>query len=568
MRTLQRAAAALIYPTILCLGVACERTDTPTAPRPMASVGSPFSQPVDLVVDDDGLASTTDCDATTPAYPTITQAVAAAVDGQTIGVCPGTYPEVVALGPLAINKTLTLLGAQSGVDARSRSGLESIISDVQGTSVSASNVVIDGFTVENSTVAAFTGYGIWLNPGVSGTQILNNIIQDNIVGIGLANGSGSQALIQHNLIQNNNLPGGAEGTGIYTDEFVGGPTVQNVVIKENTFKGNVDAGIDVSNTDPAGGAFNLDVSTNLFDMNGRAVVLFNTHISTIHNNRVTNSIFVGSAAIRLFDNNTSLSITSNDLVNGLGHAIRLSFLGAVGGPSSGVVINENNIGTVGSTSFALDGLLVDPPPISGHIGTVNAECNWWGSSTGPTSLNNPGGTGEEVVGDADFTPWLTAPAPGGPCTGGSTPGKVTGGGQIDGDPVFAIDGVLLSLPALIPSLADPQSQASFGFVVKCCSTSGNLEYNDHQADVRIKAQSFDALVISSPGTSCPATPGSKHAKFTGTAAVIRSTGTTTEPFTVDVDDCGEPGTGDSFGIKTTTYSNGPSTLIAGNIQIH
>jgi len=52
------------------------------------------------------------------------------------------------------------------------------------------------------------------------------------------------------------------------------------------------------------------------------------------------------------------------------------------------------------------------------------------------------------------------------------------------------------------------------------------------------------------------------------ASVIRSTGTTTEPFTVDVDDCGEPGTGDSFSIKTTTYSNGPSPLIGGNIQIH
>ena len=550
MRTLQRAAAALIYPTILCFGVACERTDTPTAPRVEATVGGPTCNvpaeyaTIQSAVNDPGCA--------------------------TILVAAGTYPEL-APGPLTINRTLTLLGAQNGVDARSPRGPESIIADIQGTSVHANNVVIDGFTIQNSTVAAFTGFGIFLNPGFSGTQILNNIIQDNIVGIGLANGSGSQALIQHNVIQNNNLPGGAEGTGIYTDEFVGGPTVQNVVIKENTFKGNVDAGIDVSNTDPAGGAFNLDVSTNLFDMNGRAVVLFNTHMSTIHNNRVTNSIFVGSAAIRLFDNNTSLSITSNDLVNGLGHAIRLSFLGAVGGPSSGVVINENNIGTVGSTSFTLDGLLVDPPPISGHVGTVNAECNWWGSSTGPTDpINNPGGTGEEVVGDADYTPWLTSPAPSGACVGGvpSTPGKATGGGQIDGDPVFAIDGVLLSLPALIPSLADPQSQASFGFVVKCCSTSGNLEYNDHQADVRIKAQSFDALVISSPGTSCPATPGSKHAKFTGTAAVIRATGTTTEPLTVDVDDCGEPGTGDSFGIKTTTYSNGPSTLIAGNIQIH
>jgi hypothetical protein len=438
------------------------------------------------------------------------------------------------------------------------------VADSQGTSVSASGVIIDGFTFQNSTSATFTGFGIWLNPGVSGTHIINNIIQNNIIGIGLAN-TGAQALIRHNQIQNNNQPGGASGTGIYTDEFVGGSAVRNVLIEENAFVGNNDAGIDVSNTDPSGGVFMLNVSNNSFDANGRALVLFNTHDSIIQNNSIPNTTLTGSAAFRLFDNNSNLSITFNDLISGVGHAIRLSFLGAVGGPSSGVVINENNIGTVGSASFVLDGLLVDP---GSHVGTVNAECNWWGSPTGPINLNNPGGTGEEVVGDADFTPWLTAPLPVGACIGGaSTPGKVTGGGQIPGeDPLFSPLGDLISLPALVPSLASPSAQATFGFTVKCCPATGNLEYNDHQADVRIKAQSIDALSIS-PSTFCAA-PGSKHATFTGTASVIRSTGTTTESFTVDVDDCGEPGTGDTFSIKTTSYSNGPSTLIGGNIQIH
>ena len=126
----------------------------------------------------------------------------------------------------------------------------------------------------------------------------------------------------------------------------------------------------------------------------------------------------------------------------------------------------------------------------------------------------------------------------------------------------------MSVPALIPSPSDPTAQASFGFVVKCCEPTGNLEYNDHQADVRIKAQSISGLNISSPATACAATPGSQHATFFGTAEVIRPTGTTTEEFTVDVDDCGEPGTADTFGIKTMSYSNGPSTLIGGNIQIH
>ena len=60
--------------------------------------------------------------------------------------------------------------------------------------------------------------------------------------------------------------------------------------------------------------------------------------------------------------------------------------------------------------------------------------------------------------------------------------KVTGGGQITGDPVFSATGNLLSAPALIPSLADPKSQASFGFIVQGGALlSGNLDYDDHAA---------------------------------------------------------------------------------------
>src|SRR4029077_12729435 len=130
-----------------------------------------------------------------------------------------------------------------------------------------------------------------------------------------------------------------------------------------------------------------------------------------------------------------------------------------------------------------------------------------------------------------------APAQGGPCVGPvPTPGKVTGGGQVEGDPLFSPLGELISLRALVPSLAGPESQATFGFSVKCCAPTGNLEYNDHGADVRIKAQSIDAVF-----TGHGAGGANAHAPFTGTAAVLRSTATTTERFTVVVDDCGEPG---------------------------
>ena len=150
-------------------------------------------------------------------------------------------------------------------------------------------------------------------------------------------------------------------------------------------------------------------------------------------------------------------------------------------------------------------------------------------------------------------------------TWGASTGKVTGGGQIEGDPLFGAGGALLSLPAIVPSLAGSGAQATFGFVVQSTGTpKGNLEYQDKPAGVRIKATSIIALLIGDG--SCGS---GTHAEFTGMAQVTRPTGTTSESFTVEVDDCGEPGTTDTFGISTSGgYSNGPSTLIGGNIQIH
>lgn len=38
---------------------------------------------------------------------------------------------------------------------------------------------------------------------------------------------------------------------------------------------------------------------------------------------------------------------------------------------------------------------------------INAENNWWGSNTGPTHANNPGGTGQSVSNNVDYDPFLT-----------------------------------------------------------------------------------------------------------------------------------------------------------------
>jgi hypothetical protein len=289
---------------------------------------------------------------------------------------------------------------------------------------------------------------------------------------------------------------------------------------------------------------------------------------TIRYNTISNLVGGGWAhAVGLEGDTPGVVVFGNSISQLFAPPIDLVAVWFEDNPSFGTgQVHENNFDV---TSLAY-GIAVHPALTLAYPNSiVNGECNWWDDPNGPGPIAPGPSLGAKVTASVDYTPWLIAPAPGGACLGGvpSTPGKATGGGQIESDPIFSLLGDLLSLPALIPSLSNPNGQATFGFVVKCCAASGNLEYNDHAAEVRIKATSITALKITAPGKSCSGTSGSKHATFGGMADVIRPTITTNEPFTVDVDDCGEPGTTDTFGIETGSYSNG-GTLIGGNIQIH
>ena len=347
-----------------------------------------------------GNASSLPCTGT---YSTISAAVAAAGPGDTIQVCPGMYNELVQ-----VNKTLTILGAQSGVDARTRAvpvTSESVVSNGDGDfQILADKVVIDGFTIQGvvnpANLPPFTGLdaGIWTNPGFSGTsgghQIRNNIIQNNIIGIELDNDGAFQTKVERNLIQNNNAVGPDGGTGIDTNFGLA-----NAVIDSNKIAGNTNSGMNTF------GGSSLTVSNNEFAANRRAIGWGGVTTATISGNNIHNSTDPATADIRFFGGVSGVAITCNNLSNGAGRGIRMDDE-CPGCPNSSININNNNI-----SGYPVAGLEVDSGGyFPATLGSLNATNNWWGSSTGPTIASNPGGTGEPIIdpdGVVNYTPFRT-----------------------------------------------------------------------------------------------------------------------------------------------------------------
>lgn len=355
------------------------------------------------------------CSVITNPCLTLQHAIDESVDFDTISISAGFYP---VTGLVTVNKTLSILGEQAGIDARSRSGSETIISNSQGMAVSANNVVLDGLVIQDSSNGAYTGFGVWLNPNVDGTIIINNIFQNNIAGLGLANAGASPAIIQQNVFIDNNLAGGASGSGIYTDQYVGG-AVANVVISENLFENNQNAAIGLSNTDTSNPSASIVISNNEITNCGRGIYLFSTIDSAIIDNNITNLTVPSdgglSTAIGIYGGVSNLEILRNNLQNGAQYGVRFNdFIGA--SPNRGITVHQNNlVGFAGAALHAEEA----PLDVDGY-----ATCNWWGDATGPyNDVLNPSGSGSSATGAVlygDFSPWLSSPGPSGPC-GNSPP---------------------------------------------------------------------------------------------------------------------------------------------------
>lgn len=350
-----------------------------------------------VVVDDDGFGTPGDCNTATPALLTIQDGVDAAASGDTVIVCPGTYVENVT-----VDKSIRILGARAGVDARTRVGVatESLVNPDDSLplatfNLTADNVILDGFLLAGNE----ENPAIQTSPSDSGYRILNNRVTANAFGMYL-NASGLLATaVQRNNITGNNQNLGvaaAAGNGIYSDAGLA-----NAFIQSNRFRNNMNAAIVVAgvadgvtaagNNSGADGTFLAAFAGTNFRMNnnvvtgslGSGIYLQDVSAVTIARNTVIGSGFSG---IRVADGVSAATVggnTSND--NGdQGISVSSTVTGAAnvrsnitnGNVGDGILFSAGTDGNLVRDNQAADNGNLDCEDLSTGAGTAGTANGW------------------------------------------------------------------------------------------------------------------------------------------------------------------------------------------------
>ncbi len=324
---------------------------------------------------------------------TIQSRIDAATAGDVIMVPSGTFTE-----HLSITKALTLKGANAGTMGSSTSRVTETTIDGNGTDaafyVAANDVTIDGFKIKGGAGGSYHS-GVFLTTANTGNVVKNNIITDNSIGV---YAECTDCTIERNLFDSNNRPGPAGGAGIYTENST------NLTIQNNEFKGHlINSAIVFAAGTGIGSHTGTTVSGNwIHDNNGDNSMIYVVGMTggTFSGNTILQT---GSNVLTFSNGNSNISVTGNNLFNSF-RGVRIVDNGDLSGDgsydSSNITLFHNQI--TGNSEAGAE-------VVSGFDGTLNAEMNWWGNANGPTSDQNPDGSGDKATGDIDAVPFCINP---------------------------------------------------------------------------------------------------------------------------------------------------------------
>lgn len=254
-----------------------------------------------------------------PSFATVQPAITAAAPGDTIYICAGTYA-----GPISVNKDLTLLGSQWGVDARTGrtdTAAETALTgpgNIITITLPAASVTVDGFTLTGGAT------GIFAVAGSSDFTFTNNVVTGNHVGFNFnATGPAPTEVTQNRFVENN-LAGPNSGTSV----FVTNGTVSNLLVADNHFEGNVGDGTsnpaDINTPGGASASSGITISGNTSVDDTTFLVINNTTGTQVTGNTITQTdpATVTGGAIVLFGTNTGMVVDANTIDGGAANGIR------------------------------------------------------------------------------------------------------------------------------------------------------------------------------------------------------------------------------------------------------
>jgi parallel beta-helix repeat protein len=308
-------------------------------------------------------------------YDTIQEAIDAASDGDTVTVAAGLYEVTVE-----IDKSLTLKGAQAGVDARNRSGPETIIEPGEGPGISIitdedQRVVLDGLTVRNAEHGITTP-----EPTVADDITVRNVRVLNPDEFGISLTFTITTTVEYCYVEDAQyginagalVPFEPTVATFRHNEVVGTEFGIQGYLKDSIVEGNLVRDFAEAGKGIGGQFLNTEITENIvMGYVEGAGLTFEEHYGRdlSENVNVEGNIFTGnSLGIYVFDTQTTLT---------------------------GITVNFNSI--AGNSWYGVWNQ-------GGE--TLDATKNWWGSGGGPGGAGP--GAGDDISTKVLYSPWLGA----------------------------------------------------------------------------------------------------------------------------------------------------------------